>query len=212
MRYVGSVYLQVLGTVCASDCLSVRMCAEWVVVLNRGIPATDLDCRSAAADILASQSGARPTASSTSSSSKGCRVCGGAPEVAAACSANPKCVAFVMDETAPGCGDLKSRVAGQVTSRTQSLYCNSGRGAKCAGKDADRGVGPGGRRGGVIPSAGFSSGRAYQHFCVVQPMASLTQTAGCNSGRGAECVGVHAEEEFTPPFQPTQKHILARLR
>lgn len=120
---------------CPSNNPSVGLCAEWVVVLNRGIPASDLDCKPAAAAVgaaaaLAKESGPRP------SSSSGCRVCGGAPAVAAACSANPKCGVFVMDETAPGCGDLKSGYAGQVTSLTQSVYCNTAREGKCAGAHA----------------------------------------------------------------------------
>lgn len=105
---------------------------EWVVVLNRGVTGSSnsLDCPP--------QQPAAPTdrvAKERGSAASSCLVCGGAPAVAAACSANSKCVAFVMDEQQPGCGYLKSSAASsqQVQSPTQTLYCNTGRGTACSG-------------------------------------------------------------------------------
>jgi hypothetical protein len=109
--------------------------ADWVVVLGRGVSApSNLDCKPLPAAALAKEAD-RPRAGSTSSStSGGCRVCGGPPAVAAACSAHPRCVAFVMDAGDPGCGHLKSGTDRQVPSQAHMLFCNTARGAKCTGE------------------------------------------------------------------------------
>lgn len=111
---------------------------EWAVALNRGLTAASLlDCTKTSTPAAAAAA-AQETTPKSSTPQQGCRVCGGAAAVAAACTAHPRCSAFVMDDSQPGCGQLmKGPGAGGQSvgvSSSQTLYCNTARGAKCTGE------------------------------------------------------------------------------